>query len=44
MEDENRDVLVKLLYIQKRMSCLCFKSNSVENLLLQFLLTQKDIV
>jgi len=45
MEDEKRDVIVKLLYIQTKKSFLCFKSsNSVENLLLQFLLSQQDIV
>ena len=34
MEDEKRDVLVKLLYVQKTSSCLCFNSNVIENLLL----------
>lgn len=44
MEDEQNDVLIKLLLQQKSMSCLCFNSNSMENLLLQFHLSQADIV
>ena len=44
MEDEKRDVIIKLLYIQTTKSCLCFGGKAVENLLLQFLLCQQDIV
>ena len=44
MEDERRDVLVKLLYEKKTSTCLCFNSSVIENLLLQFHLSQQEIL
>ena len=43
MEDEYSDVLVKLLYEQKNMRCFCFTGGVMENLLLQFHLSQDEI-
>ena len=44
MEDDQNNILVKLLNEQKKMSCLCFTSQVDEKLLLQFSLNQRDIM
>ena len=45
MEDEERDVLIKLLYVQRVYTCLCISAaKPKENLLIQFKLGQMEMV
>lgn len=45
MEDERRDVLIKLIYIQREKSCFCFTAaDPKENLLIQFKLGQAEMI
>ena len=46
MEDESRDVLVKLIYVQRSYKCFCIASGGApqENTLMQFQLSQTDLI